>query len=223
MKELRTHQFVPNVHTVGRVAPVASASELANEPMVWGADLEFARANGGPLTHSVLDAMESEMPLIRSIEALGRYAVVDTESQFLLPDQYPSIPGWHCDSVPEFGEDNPCVGQPDLSQIDEDGIHYTASIAEHPGGVSQTSFAAQSVNIEYDMDHVWDSVGKQAERKLLQRQTMADGDIVRFDQNTLHKSTPCHQKGLRFWLRLSLYHKKPLNKVLNRVQVYTVI
>ena len=94
MIETGMHTFVPDVKVVGRMEPVVNTRAIIDEPMIWGADLNFARRHGGPLTRMVIEVLEGEVPAIQEIERQGRYACIDTESQFLLIGQFPSIPGW---------------------------------------------------------------------------------------------------------------------------------
>lgn len=216
MIEAGMHTFVPDVKVLGRMEPVANTRAIIDEPMIWSADLNFARRHGGPLTRRALEVLEGELPAIQEIERRGRYACIDTESQFLLIGQFPSIPGWHADAMLETEN-----GQPDLSSISPDGLVYTLSISDQPGGVSRTLFAAQPLTVEYDRDHVWRSVHRAAETFLLRRTLADEGAMIRFDQNTLHKPSPCYRKGWRFWFRLTLYHKPPKNELLNRVQIYS--
>ncbi|MGH8531257.1 MAG: hypothetical protein ACREV1_00660 [Gammaproteobacteria bacterium] len=216
MIETSTYTFVPDLKVVGRTEPVVSTRAIIDEPMIWGADLNFTRRHGGPLTRMALQLLEGELPMIQQIERRGRYACIDTESQFLLIGQFPSIPGWHGDAMLET--DN---GQPDFSTISPDALVYMLSISDQPGGVSRTLLAAQPLTVEYDRDHVWRSVHRAAETFLLQRVLAEEGTMIRLDQDTLHKPAPCYRKGWRFWFRLTLYHKPPKNEFLNRVQVYS--
>lgn len=221
MIQMTTHTFVPNVKVVGRIEPVVvSTEDIVAEPMLWGASLEFSRLHGGPLTQKVLRALEPEMPAINAIvEANGRYANIDTERQDLMEGQYPSIPGWHCDAM---SVTRPGDGEVEAGIV-RDTIVYTCFVSDQPQGVSQTLFAAEPVTLEVDTDHVWNSVHRGAERHLLHRSKARDGDLVRFDGNTLHRSSECHQSGWRYWFRLTIYHKPPRNVIKTRGQVYTPI
>lgn len=220
MIQMTTHTFVPNVKVVGRIEPLASIETIFAEPMLWSASLEFARAHGGPLTQKVLDVLEPEMPEIDAIvRANGRYACIDTESQDLMEGQFPSIPGWHCDVM---SVKRPNDGEAE-AQIVRDTVVYTCFASTNPEGVSQTLFAAEPLTLEVDTDHVWNSVHRGAERFLLHREKARDGDVIRFDGNTLHRTSECHRNGWRYFFRLTVYHKPPRNVIKNRVQIYTPI
>ncbi len=215
MIETFEHIFVPSVEVVGELPAVVPTQDIIDEAMVWSADWAFTREYGGPLTQAVLDALESQRDLLTEIEDRGRYICIDTEGQFLLLGQYPSIPGWHCDSVPA------AASAVDLGPQYDDCIHFMVSISDHEDGVSQTLFAADTATMQIDKDHVWQSVHQQADRLLLHRRIIPDGKLVKFSMNTLHMPTACYQQGWRYWFRLSAYHKPPHNKVLSRVQIYS--
>jgi hypothetical protein len=219
MIETRMHTFVPSLVRVGAVEAVVPMEAIIAEPMLWSATWAFAREHGGPLTQGVLDVLEAERDRIDAVCAGGRHAVIDTESQDLMAGQYPSIPGWHCDAitVPRPGEDG------DHQRRVRETIVYSCSVSSQPGGVSQTLFAAEPLTLEVDLDHVWPSVHRGAEDRLLRREKMRDGEVVRFDGATLHRSAACHRSGWRYWFRLTLYHKPPQNVIKRRVQVYTPV
>lgn len=212
MIETRTHTFVPDIRVVGRVEPVVPKETISAEPMLWSASWDFARQHGGPLTHGVMDALAPMRAEMEALEAQGRYVCIDTESQDLLEGQYPSIPGWHCD-----GDGGPA------DRIATDAIVYACFLSNRPDGVSRTTFAAEPLTLEVDLDHIWPSVHRGTERFLLRREKQNDGEVVRFDGNTLHRSSDCHRSGWRYWFRLTIYRKPPRNVLKRRVQVYTPV
>ncbi len=212
MIETRTHTFVPDVRVVGRVDPVVPKEIIIGEPMLWSASWDFARQRGGPLTQRVMDALQPCRPEITEREARGRFLCIDTESQDLMEGQYPSIPGWHCD-----GDGGP------NDRIASEAIVFACFLSSEPGGVSRTVFAAEPLTLEVDLDHIWPSVHRGVERFLMRRERVADGDIIRFDGNTLHRASDCHRGGWRYWFRLTVYRKPPNNVIKTRAQVYTPV
>ena len=120
MIEIREHHFVPMFQVVAKLPTIIPTQAIADEPLLWGAGWDFAKENGGPLTQMVMDSLAGEMETIRALEGKGRYPVIDTEGQHLLVGQFPSIPGWHCDSLPDAN----------LDQASEDAVHYTFSASE---------------------------------------------------------------------------------------------
>jgi hypothetical protein len=203
-----THTFVPNVRVVARLDPVVPMETIIAEPMLWSASIAFAREKGGPLTQAVLDALGPAMPEIED----GRFVNIDTESQDLMEGQYPSIPGWHCD-----GDGGPS------GRISSDALVFACFQSSRPGGVSRTIYAAEPLTLEVEPDHVWPSVHRGVERFLMRREHANDGDVIRFDGNTLHRASDCYAGGWRFWFRLTVYQKPPQNVIKHRTQVYTPI
>jgi hypothetical protein len=204
MIQTTRHTFVPSVRVVGRIDPVAPWEVIFAEPMLCGASWEFARAQGGPLTQRVLDVLEDEVPG-------GRGARIDTQSQDLMEGQYPAIPGWHCDAA--------SIPRDDAAEA----AVYTCFVSSVAGGVSRTLFAAEPLTLDVDRDRVWGSTHRGAELFLMHRQIAEDGDVVRFDGNTLHRAAECHQRGWRYWFRLTMTDQAPRNAIKTTVQIYTPI
>lgn len=202
MVQMTRHTFVPSVRVVGKIDPVAPWEVIFAEPMLCGASWGFARERGGPLTQRVLDVLEAEVPG-------GRGARIDTQSQDLMEGQYPAIPGWHCDSA--------SIPRADVRPV------YTCFVSSVAGGVSRTLFAAEPLTLDIDNDHVWGSTHRGAELFLMHRQVAEDGDVVRFDDNTLHRAAECHQRGWRYWFRLAISDDPPRNAIKTTVQIYTPI
>lgn len=205
------HTFVADIEIVGELTACVATRSIKDEPCLSNSDWAFARVQGGSLTQAVLDQLEPQRPLLAAIQQQGLHLCIDTESQFMLPGQYPAIPGWHCDSSTE------------LSRQNENELFFVSSISDQKDGVSQTLFSNGAVTMLVDRDHLWQSVHQQAERLILNRQIIPDGNIVRFSMNTLHCPTACYQAGWRFWFRLAVTIKKPQNKLLRQIQIYSPI
>ena len=204
------HTFVAEAEIVGELPDVVPTQMIIDEPSISSGDWDFARDQGGPLTQAVLNKLEGLQSLAPE-NRQTRNICIDTESQFMLLGQFPAIPGWHCDS-PHVIEKNSA-----------DELFFVCSISDQAGGVSQTLFAVGSTTILVDSEHLWQSVHRQAERSILNRQLIADGKIVQFSMNTLHCPTACYNKGWRFWFRLAVTDRKPANKLLSRIQIYSPI
>lgn len=71
--------------------------------------------------------------------------------------------------------------------------------------------------------NVWKSVSEQVETvsgfKHYRNQT--ECEVFQFNQAALHRVKPATENGWRYFFRMALLKKKPLNKIRRQVQVYT--
>ena len=212
--------FKPNIEKVTETKGIWSVDEIKKEPMLFGASYEFARSDGGIITNMVLDNIEDDMKKhIEEMSIKGYHPVIDTKSVMLMPQWFPSIPGWHCDGVirPD------AKSQPDLNTIKEDIIHYIylgATISD----LSCPIFIAEDLELDVDKNAVWKSVHNsvsdvELDKKLTYMQTY-EGDIVKFNRSALHICSPSKLRGWRYFFRLSFYHMPAMNEIRNQVQTY---
>ncbi len=211
--------FRSRIEQVGVIDPVADRDVIHAEPMLFGASPAFAREAGGPLTRTVLTALDAELRGAAAYcAATGQHLVIDTRTHMLMPGFTPAIPGWHCDAYPRGAY----AEQPHLSGGNPDNFHFVAFVSDQGGGVSRTEFLQSGrthVATGIDSEHVWQSVhrGLTLPGPTL---TQADGQILRFWQATLHRAKPAHAKGWRWWFRASVFYKPPENAIRKQVQVY---
>lgn len=221
------HLFKPDIKVMGQVdaiaeRPLPTVEELANEPMIFSGDLGFTREHGGPLTRMILD----ELPMIG--RPAGLNVVIDTRITMTMKGAYPSIPGWHGDDVPRAVE----YAQPDLRAIDPRVQHYVCLLSNQPTGVSNTEFVTSPLEVDVDPSAVWKSVDEAVNSEIgiepwaekpIRITPINDADIVRFDQNTIHRAAPTHTPGWRLFFRLSVTHRQPQNQIRRQVQIYSPI
>lgn len=217
------HLFVPRIKMCEPIRRKTDVEELSTETMLFSASWKFAREFGGPVTQDVLDHLYCREEIEEQVRSealdpdLERWIVIDTRVHMLMKGMYPAIPGWHCDGLPRHDK----MSQPDLKAVRSDILHYTCVLSTSPPGVSQTEFVSEPKTLDIDPERVWGSADDAMRRwepgDLVQR----DGEVFRFDQQTLHRVTPCVDPGWRFFLRLSLYHRRPQNRIRKQVQVYT--
>jgi hypothetical protein len=187
--------------------------------MLYDCDLEHAHKLGGPLTTNVLKQLTcyGQAPEFwRQMHDKNLHIHIDTKSVMLMPEFYPCIGGWHCDAVPRTGS-----SQPDLSLMREDLFHYLCVIPSTPN-LSNTEFLMNNMAIDVDEAHVWRSVNEavdNAQDKTIMKAN--DGDVLRFNQSTIHRGMPSTGHGWRYFFRLTFTEKVPANKIRHQVQVYT--
>lgn len=207
----------PTPQTV-ETAPKTGEKSIREEPMLFGASIDFAYKEGGMLTRQVLNHIRNQPGFSDECfihASKGYHPVIDTKSVMLMPGFYPCIPGWHCDGViRKDGE-----SQPDLSTLNEDIYHYTCVLSSNPDQ-SETEFLNENVSIDIDENAVWQSVDKDLEKRSLNVLRFKSGDIVRFRRSNLHKCPPANQRQWRYFFRISFYHMPAMNQIRNQVQVY---
>jgi hypothetical protein len=210
--------FKSTIREIGKVNGIASISELANEPMLFGADWGFADANGGHLTHKILTAINKEVWADHALQELFQrfdYCLIDTRVTQCMRGWYPCIPGWHCDAVPRSQK----YSQPDLHSINGEQ-HFLCLIASCENH-TLTEFLREDITVEVDEENVWGSIDREVtntQGKNVQR--IKEGNIYMFDQQTLHRGTVTENPGWRLFFRLSCTNRKPTNEIRRQCQVY---
>ena len=204
MRALNGWQFTPAWREISKM-PVLLPGSPRDEPMLFGADLEFARRNGGLITNTFLTM----------IGAGRRDLIVDSKVVMLMAGMWPCIPGWHHDDV-DRGPD----GQPDYDFATNNPIHYMMHVG---GGQSNTEFIAEPVLVPKPpagskVYRVWDNyLNALAPRS----EFVSPGSIVQFDSRTFHRGSRAKGAGWRFWIRASEgSNRKPVNEIRKQVQVY---
>jgi hypothetical protein len=211
--------FTPNIKTIGELdLPVRDIHEIKNEPMIYSGTPDFAHHKGGPLTKEILRRiMRDEMYL--AVQALGPddfHTVVDTRVTMTMPGMYPSIPGWHCDDVPRGKTHN----QPVLHGINPFVQHFMVLVSDQEAAVSCTEFVTEPFEVDVDLANVWNSVDRAVEAEKPKTRFLKQGEIIRFNQEAIHRASMTKTAGWRFFIRVSYTHREPANEHRNQVQVY---
>ena len=192
---------------------------IKEEPMLYGASIEFARKKGGVLTNKVLNKIENRVEeLIPSQAKMGYHPVIDTKSVMLMPNWYPCIAGWHCDGVIRADRNS----QPDLSTLNQDVRHFTCAFnsAQETGTQFLRTVDGGVVFNNIDEDNVWKSVDEEVDDRGFVTDNAVNGQVVEFSRDTLHRCPPVKSRQWRYFFRLSFYHMPAMNEIRNQVQVY---
>lgn len=194
--------------------------------MLFGADVAFARQEGGAITQHILDMLEDSEAFRAWKERFDRgllsktSIVIDSRVNMLMPGMYPSIPGWHGDDVPRGIK----YAQPDLDGVDTNAfVHFMVLFSDNVIPVSATEFVVEPVTLDVDSENVWKSVNAGIETLRPRTSKLREGDIISFGQEALHRASPCTQAGWRFFMRVSFTYRKPINEIRQQVQVYMPI
>jgi hypothetical protein len=228
--------FTPNIKTLTNVDAVRTTDEIKNEPMIFSGDARFAHTNGGPLTREITNRLlkHDDFRNVQMFAADEQFKIViDTRVTMTMPGMYPSIPGWHCDDVPR-GKTH---GQPVLHGINPFCQHFMVILSDQEDAVSCTEFVTRPLELDIDMANVWGSVDKQV-NNILENQNaynagrpeeeqikpltkfLTQGEIIRFNQEAIHRASLTKTAGWRFFYRASITHRKPANEIRKQVQVY---
>jgi hypothetical protein len=209
----------PVVHpTIVQIRGPATADLLAERSMYASSPL-FVREKGSPLVNRLLRDIEERYDYaISQAQREGLAAVLDVRVHRLFPGQYPGIPGWHCDFVPRGSYS----GQPNFSLCHPRAFHIALLLSDQPHGVSSTRFVDQPIRPDlYDKEHVYRNLHHEVHRINPPIRTIKDGELVWFNQKTIHAASPCHRRGVRMFLRYSMIEKPVVaNQFADQQQVY---
>lgn len=212
--------FTPNIKTIGETKPVRDTGIIKNEPMIFSGDVFFVHENGGPLTRQITDRIikNDDFRNVQMFAADKQFKIViDTRVTMTMPGMYPSIPGWHCDDVPR----SKTHGQPVLHGVNPFVQHFMVILSDQEDSVSCTEFVTKPFDVDVDLADVWGSVDRAVEKEKPPTQFLKQGEIIRFNQEAIHRASLTKTAGWRFFYRASITHRKPANEIRNQVQVYT--
>ena len=205
------YKFNGNYEVVSSTLGDYSLDELELEQGMYSATPDFCRRHGGPVTTWLLGLVPNSY--FAEADKRGLYANIDVRVHRLYPGNYPAYPGWHCDT--QFRET--FFGQPQLEQT-ELSDHLIATVSSSLGGVSQTQFLDQDLDIDVDGGGGPDVVGQESFWKKVDSKvreldydfkmwTMPDGKLTRFDCWTLHRCVPASVRGWRLFFRVAMWYR----------------
>jgi hypothetical protein len=217
------HVFDPKWEFRAKIHGLRTIEQIQNEPMLFSAGLAFTEKvcleSGGGSTTWMLVQFLMDHVLGKSIEP-DLNVVIDTRTHMLMKGMTPAIPGWHCDGLlrPEK------YAQPRLESYDPRVRHYAAFFATEEN-VSRTVFMLAAKRIDVDPERVWGSVnekmsgygGAQKHELYVQK----EGELMEFDEQTLHRASPCEVPGWRMFFRLSVTRDPVRDQIRKQTQVYT--
>lgn len=214
------YTFTPNIKTIDKFAdPVRRTEVIKNEPMIFSGSPRFAHVNGGPLTREVTNLILKN-EYFRAVQSVGGFdynIVIDTRVTMTMPGMYPSIPGWHCDDVPR----SKTHGQPVLHGVDSNVQHFMVLLSDQEDVVSCTEFVTEPFEVDVDIGDVWGSVDRAVESEKPKTGFLTQGEIIRFNQEAIHRASMTSVAGWRFFYRASITHRAPSDEIRKQVQVYT--
>jgi hypothetical protein len=199
--------------------PAMSLPLLLEEPCLFSCSEDEVMKEGGVLAKMALQhIIVCYYDDIHRAKEEGLSSVVDVRVHRLMPDMFPAIPGWHCDAVPR----NNIHGQPNFEAINPHAFHVCVTLSNEPTGVSNTEYVMDAIKPNlWDDAHVYRDLHEQVEKISPRTRCIKDGQFVKFWPKSIHRATATHRRGVRMFMRFSMYHKPPLlNKVHAPQQVY---
>lgn len=202
---------------------IFSIGSISAEPSFYGCSPDFISTRNAPLHHYILKNLLGNNFYKFLSKRNDLRVVIDSRVTHTMYGMYPSIPGWHCDSVPR----DPSNNQPRLNAIDPNVQHFLCLLSSCTNH-SETEFLTGKIGIDIDEDRVWDSLNKKIESNEYfcqkeERMKCKPGNIYRFDQKSIHRASPTIHNGWRLFFRLSFDKRQIVNQIRKQVQVYTEI
>lgn len=222
---IKAYDFAPNFSILNEITGCRSIRELEQEVGVYSATPDFVQQHCGPIANELI----SVIPVWYTLEAarLGLYLNVDIRIHRLYPGDFPAYPGWHCDG--EYRETY--FSQPDLDRI-KISKNIVCTISSHPNGVSCTQFLAEPFHFQPDKEptseHTLWGMADHA-LSLLQSKRIfdsKDGQLITFDNWSIHRAMPTTIRGWRLFFRVSMWHRPNLGDggmVTKQEQVYKLV
>lgn len=208
------YTFQPDIKTIGQIDGVLNTESFKYEPMIFSGDLAFTKEVNGPITSRCLKLIE-ESDEFQKCYQRNSNVVVDTRVTMTMKGAYPSIPGWHCDDVPRSEK----YSQPTLYDTSDKIQHFMVLLADVEAQ-SCTEFVSEPFSAEIDETNVWFSLHNEVIKHAPNTRFIKQGEIIRFNQTAIHRASAAKNPGWRFFMRVSLTHRKPANEIRRQVQVY---
>jgi hypothetical protein len=200
--------------TVRGEIPDFGDNVIKNETMFFSSGLEYAYANGGPITRSLCHALPEDWQ--------EDTVILDSRVHMLMPGWWPCIPGWHLDDVPRTRAD----GQPDHTDPAYEAEHLMVII----GDCSRTEFALGKIELRDPplgevVYGIWHPQIEQAVSSGQLSSHFADPcKLIEFNWQTFHQGKQATHNGWRFFARLSRNTKREFkNEIRRQAQVYLEI
>jgi hypothetical protein len=194
--------FNRNPIKFGKSIEQPSTNEIKSTPSLWNASLEDALKYGGDLTRESIGALNLKFD--------RKYIIVDTKIHMLMPNFYPSIPGWHTDGVPRGEELDPSIkGDPNIyaqEKMSDTRFHLLVT-----GFGCTTQFLKQN-NIDLDVPNkpstkLYKMIDKQVKDGInevkFENYSVPSCTAIEFDWWTLHTGVRATQHEWRFLIRVT--------------------
>ena len=217
--------FNSHIESVARFDPTATDEDILNEPSIGSASADFMRVNGGELTRMIFDSLpttyyHSGFHQIFDVR-VHRFpaSLISTKGLTL----WPATPGLHCDADYRLNY----FSQPDLNKAPL-CEHYAAMIASDCG-ISNTRFALGHFRVNVGAANKYKTVWQQVDEQIYSEKnlnlcSMKEGELTRFNSESLHEAMPVQLPGSRLFFRAINYYRPGLGHgyISRHDQLYTL-
>lgn len=209
-------QFNSQNKMVGEFAKNISNDLIKKEPMFFNSDLEYAYKNGGEITKSFIDNLPIDWK---------ENVVFDSRIHMLMPNWYPSIPGWHHDDVPRpkipVGQHFISAGQPDYENTRYFSEHILGLVnadvcpTEFANGICEMPTVEDNETV-YKKWHL--EVDKLIKDGSLILEKAKDRTLYYFDWQCFHTGVKAVNNGWRWFGRVSRNTDR-VNTITNEIRM----
>jgi hypothetical protein len=196
-----------------------SVEELLAEPSFVSCSLICVDQLAGPIVKAIVSKIRRIYAIqIKAAEEDGLSASVDVKVQRLLPNYYPSKPGWHCAFVPR----DKYTGQPQFSMVHPKCFHVALTLSNEAKGVSNTEYVISPLKVKlWETERVFHDLHKQVLRIGPDTDFAKDGVFTWHNQRTIYRASPAIRRGIRLSLRFSMLDRPVVqNRKVDTQQVY---
>jgi hypothetical protein len=217
----QTFVSIPPVFLWGKF-PLVGLQDLLSETSLLDCSEATAYKHGGPLTkHALAQINQLYSHQIQHAKDKGLSAVIDAYVHRLQPGQYPMSPGWHCPCVPKRMYN----GQPNFDLILPEQFNVGVTLSSEARGVSNSEFVQTIIKPKiWDKDDVFGDLNVQVDKIHPETMHAKDGQFTWTVPRTIMRSCPARVRGVRLFVRLSMFPKPALfNAVGVPEQVFVVL
>jgi hypothetical protein len=199
---MSTITFKNNITLCNKIRGFFSANELMKEKSCFYPSLEFAKTHGGLIIRDFVNNLPE--PFLNEAKSNNRNIIITSRLLYLKVGNYPLAPRWHCDD-PFYDFRYPLYGD-DYSRDKQ----VICTVSTHPDGISNPDFFIKDINVNMKQETdviTWYDINNKVIEKINNNNIYKskDGEIILFDNKTLHCATAAKNEGLRLLIKAHVY------------------
>ncbi len=199
--------FNNNIKTVNNIKGTYPTSIILKEPLFnWIDYSKIKTENIGLITKSFFDS-------VKHLHQPNKIIVVHSWRKFLYQNQSPIKINWHFDDpyfpigYPNYKDNFPCNKQ----------LLFIAS--DNPAGTSNTIFYNKDITINHLSEKpTWYEIDNKINKLLLPSDLYKckDGEIIEYDNKTLHSATKSVNTGWRILIKMIFYDREVYDNIMKK-------